>query len=230
MQLFVILSACICSVFYFIYKQKLALENDNKELKKEIDLTKKAFELVNRIHLKEKSLNKELREEIQWKNCQILELEKEEILKRELEKQIENQKIEKQNLLADKKKLFDLVEKTIDRKPSITHENVHQKITWSQNTINSSPIDSSIIVQAEQEVTLELRAKNQDLTTKLESVRTILRQHLLVDLNEGNHRLDRRFVVLAGSADRWQDPGRFPFDNPCPKTRPLVRTKSQNRL
>lgn len=90
MQLFLIFSAFTISIFYFIYKKKLALENDNKELKKEIDLTKKAFKLVNRIHLKEKSLNKEFREEIQRKNCQILALEKDEILKRELERQIEN--------------------------------------------------------------------------------------------------------------------------------------------
>ena len=229
MQLFLIFSA-FTIVFYFIQKKKLALENDNKKLKKDIELTKKDFESVNRINLKEKSLNRELMEEIQRKNCQILTLEKEEILKKQLEKQIEN-------LQADKKKLFDLVEKTIDRKPSITHENVHQKITWSQNTMNSSSVDSGVSWEAhgfpnsrndiEQEITLELRAKNQDLTTKLESVRAILRQHLLVDLNEGRHRLDHKFFIpVAGSAA----PGRFPTDNPCPRTRPLVRTKSQNRL
>ena len=70
MQLFLIFSA-FTIVFYFIQKKKLALENDNKKLKKDIDLTKKASESVKRINLKEKGLNRELKEEIHWKNCQI---------------------------------------------------------------------------------------------------------------------------------------------------------------
>ena len=130
---------------------------------------------------------------------QNLAIEKEKFLKsriRQLEKEIEK-------LMLDKEKLFHLIEKTIDNQPVISHEEVHQ-ITWSNNTINSSPIDSSLVGSSEtrrrslseisslnrdNEKERELVLENQELTLKLKSVRTILRHHLLTDFDEGKHRV-----------------------------------------
>ena len=129
--------------------------------------------------------NRELNTEL------YLYMEEEKCLKirvEQLEKQIEN-------LMLDKEKLFHLIEKTIDNKPSITHEEVHQ-ITWSNNKINSSLIDSNMIGEAE-ERTLDLKAENEELTVKLRSVRTILKRHLLVDFDERKHRLHNGNTTVA---------------------------------
>ena len=107
-------------------------------------------------------------------------------------------RIDIENLKADKEKYFSLIQKTLENKQVITHEEVHQKITWSNSSINSCQIDSSMTNQTDGYLsrepvvkTRELEAKNEEMSIKLKRVTKILRKNISSDLEEGKYRFPR---------------------------------------
>ena len=137
--------------------------------------TKQALEKIRASH-------RELEIAIDLKNMALV---KEEVLNRELRINLENFK-------SDKERLFSLIQKTLESKPIVTHEEVHQSISWSNSSIKSCQIDSSMTNRTGDVLrvlkTRELEEKNEELSIKLKRVTKILRENLSSDLEEGKHR------------------------------------------